>query len=316
MKAKAVFSGWLVIALAFYVAHLFFPHPYLLRAFYTFLVLAAVYLIFRLVIEKAVTRRIKDSRTKYTFRKTVSILYIAVFLVFLVRIWVENVQTLLVAYGLIGAALAVSLQDVLKNFAGGVIIFVTNNYRVGDRVEISSKFGDVIDIGIFYTTLLEVGEWVGGEQPTGRLTLIPNSYVISSEVNNYTRDHGFLWDEISLPLTYDSDLEEALGIIMEVVRKETGANTERAIEDIGRLEEKYYLPKRVVEPAVYLTFNDNWINLHVRYVAEVRERRLLGTRISREILERIKEAPRVEIASESMEVSITEASRGFESGDS
>lgn len=89
-----------------------------------------------------------------------------------VRIWVEYTQTLLVSYGLIAAGITIALQDFFKNFVGGIMIFTTGTYRVGDRVEINSKFGDVIDIGIFYTTLLELKEWVEAEQPTGRISMV------------------------------------------------------------------------------------------------------------------------------------------------
>ncbi len=62
-----------------------------------------------------------------------------------------------------------------------------------------------MDIGVLYTTITEVGEWINGNQATGRLSIIPNSNVLTNNVNNFTKDHNFIWDEISLPITYDSD---------------------------------------------------------------------------------------------------------------
>jgi len=160
----------------------------------------------------------KQAKMRYSFKKTISILYILVFLFALVAIWIEQTETLLISYGLIGAGIAVSLQDVFKNFAGGITIFLIGLYRVGDRVEINGKIGDVIDIGVLYTTIMEIGEWVDGNQATGRLTIIPNSNVLTNIVNNFTKDHNFIWDEISLPITYDSDWTDAHSKFLDIVK--------------------------------------------------------------------------------------------------
>ena len=98
---------------------------------------------------------------KYSFRKTISIINILVFLFAFVAIWIEQTETILISYGLIGAGIAVSLQDVFKNFAGGITIFSSGLFRVGDRIEINGKTGDVIDIGVLYTSIMEIGEWIG-----------------------------------------------------------------------------------------------------------------------------------------------------------
>ncbi len=286
----------------FWFLNFSYPNIYLNKLFYTFFSLAVIYLSFRLVFEEIFTRRIKDSKTKYSFKKAVSILYLFVFFAIFLRIWVENTQTILVAYGLLAAGLAVSLQDLLKNFAGGVTIFVTGIYRVGDRIEINSKFGDVIDIGILYTTLMELKEWVGGEQATGRLTIIPNEYVLSSNVNNYTKDHSFIWDEITLPIKYDSNWKGAFDKILSIVRKETGDIVNQAENEISKLEEKYYLPKKVVEPSIYITPTDNWITFSIRYTVEVRQRRFLRNKLSQMILKEIEQSEDIKIASETLDI--------------
>ena len=103
------------------------------------------------------------------------------------------------------AGAAVDLQDVFKNFAGSIIIFVTGTYHVGDRIEVNSKIGDVIDIRIFYTTMMETNEWVRGDQTAGCLSNFQNGLVLSGIVNNYTGDHPHIRDELSIPITYDSD---------------------------------------------------------------------------------------------------------------
>lgn len=279
-----------------------YPSIDLQKAFYTVAAIAIIHLLFKHLFEDVLIKRIKVSKTRYSFKKTVSIVYLVVLVAVVINIWVDSTQSLLVSYGIIAAGLAVSLQDLFKNFVGGILIFVTGIYRVGDRVEINSRKGDVIDIDILYTTLMEMGEWMSGDQATGRLTIIPNGYILSGSVNNYTKDHPFIWDEISLPITYDSDWKEAVTMILTVVRKETAAQVYDAEKSLSSLEEKYYLPRRVVEPAAFITLTDNWINFNIRYMTVVRERRMVKNKLSRLILEEIEKSEKIKLASTTIDI--------------
>jgi len=302
MRKEIISLSFIIISTLIWFANFKYPNIYLQNGFYTFLALTVVYFIFKIVLEGIVTKGIKESKMRYSFRKMVSILSFVVLLTATIIIWAENVQTLLVAYGLIGAGIAIALQDFFKNFVGGIIIFVTGTYRVGDRIEINLKYGDVMDIGILYTTLLELKGWVAGEQATGRLTIIPNGYVLSNAVNNYTKDHNFIWDEIVIPITYDSDWKEAYNIILSIVKKETENITDQAEKEISKLEEKYYLHKRDVEPAIFLTLTDNWITFNIRYTTEVKRRRLLHNRLSQIILDEIQKSKKIKIASTTLDI--------------
>ena len=202
------------------------------KIFYSFVALSVSYFFLKLLLEGFVGRTIKDSRTRYSFRKATQILFLVTFFIIILRIWIPNPQALLVAYGLVAAGVAIALQDVFKNFAGSLAILLSGIYRVGDRIEIDNKTGDVIDIGPFYTALLELREWVDGDQATGRIVFLPNGSVLSGHVNNYTKDHNFIWDEIILPITYKSDWKKAIQIIQEIVKEETSSLTKQAETEI------------------------------------------------------------------------------------
>ena len=279
-----------------------YSYYYLFKGFQTLFALTVVYLIFRLILEELISKKIKSAKAKYSFNKTISILYILFFLLALIYIWVEQTETLLISYGLIGAGIAVSLQDVFRNFAGGIVIFLTGIYRVGDRIEINSKIGDVIEIGVFYTTMMVVGELSENSQATGRISLIPNSFVLSSNINNFTKDHSFIWDEITIPITYDSDWKKSSDKLLDIVKNETSDIAEKADKEITRLGEKYYLPKKPVDPVVFLNLTDNWINLTIRYVTDTKNRRELRDKINRLILTLIEESKDITIASENVDV--------------
>ena len=187
-----------------------------------------------------------------------------------------------------------------------MIIYITGTYHIGDRIELNSKTGDVIDIGIFYTTLLETNEWVKGDQATGRLSIIPNSFVLSGVVNNYTKDHPYIWDEISIPITYDSDWKEALKIIEAAIAVETRDITVKSEESISKLTAKYYLPQKATEPTVFTVLTDNWIEMNIRYTTEARQRRIIKDRIYRNLLSELGQANNVKIASESIDINVKE----------
>jgi small-conductance mechanosensitive channel len=149
---------------------------------------------------------------------------------------------------------------------------------------------------------MEIRGWISGDQPSGRLVTIPNSLVISHPLFNYTRDHSFLWDEISIPLSYDSDWRLAKDLILGIVVQETAAMTKQADEEIERIGEKFYLPKKVVEPSAYITLTDNWITLDVRYVTDARTRRVIHSRLNELILAAVEAEEKITISSTTVTV--------------
>ena len=254
------------------------------------------------MLEYLITPTIKIPKSKYSFRKIISIFYYTLIIIILTYIWIEDAQSLLLAYGIIAAGFALAMQDVFRNFVGGIIIFINKPFKVGDRIELNSNFGDVLDIGIMYTTLLEIKGWVNGDQATGRIIKIPNSFVLANPTNNYTEDHEFIWDEITLPITYNSDWKNAQKRILNIIINETKDIIEKSNREITKLEEKYYLDKRPTEPNIFLTLTDNWVTLNIRYVTETRKRRLIHNKLSQLILDEIQKSKKIKIASQTLAI--------------
>lgn len=292
------------LTIALYAAGIFFPGHAITRLFLSALSITIIFTVFTLILDRFFRRQIADDRTKYTVTKVISVLELTIMLIAVTRIWVEDFSTLVVFFGIIGAGVAIALQDVFKNFAGSLIIILSGTYSIGDRIEIDGRYGDVMDIGIMNTTLMELRSWVDGDQATGRLTIVPNGKVITSPVNNYTKDHSFIWDEIQVPVTYRSNWKRAVEIISSIAKSETAEINRLAAQEIDEIGEKYYLPKRDIEPAVYIRITDNWILLSVRYVTKARERRITHARLSRLILEAIEKEEGIEVSSSTMEVNL------------
>ena len=274
-----------------------FPGYFLVQLSLTLFALAGAFLFESVLAAELLLRHITDSKTRYSLNKAIGIFTAVIALIVIIRIWIPDTQSLIVALGIIGAGLAIGLQDVVRNFVGGIVILSSNLYEVGDRIELADELGDVMDIGLLNTTVMELRGWVNGDQPTGRITSIPNGKVITGAVHNYTKDHSFLWDEIMIPVTYDSNWKKAKEIILEIVRRETGSIVEEAKTEIDRIGEKYYLPRNVVEPSLYITPSDSSIMLHVRYVTMVKDRRDFRTGLIETLLTKIQESPDIRVYS-------------------
>lgn len=291
-----------IFAFVLWIITFFYQSSYITRTIITIIAVLIIYVVFRLFLEDRIIKNLTSSDKRYYFSKTLYSIYLLINFIIVWIIWVEDIRTLLLGFGLVAAAFTISIQDVAKNLMGGLVIMFNNIYKVGDRIEVAGKKGDVIDINLLHTTIMEMSEWVSSDQHTGRLSSLPNFMVLSNAVNNYTKDFNFVWDEITLPISYDSNWKAAESLIMDIVIQETHMMKEYAEEEISNMERKYYISKSSTDPGIFFKLTDNWIELTARYVAPARQRRILRTKISRRILETIEKAEGIRIASESIEI--------------
>ncbi|MDZ7726681.1 MAG: mechanosensitive ion channel family protein [Candidatus Campbellbacteria bacterium] len=298
----------LILSGAAWLALSIWESTFFTSLFYTFVALATVYVVFKLIAEPIAVHNTRDAKSRYLMRKFITITTVVITLGAVLAIWVDDAQTLFVSYGIIGAGLAFALQDLFKNLAGGMLLFTKGIYRIGDRVEIDGSVGDVIDIGMLYTTLLEIQNWIDGDQTTGRMVIIPNNKVISGMTFNYSKDHSFIWDEIMVPITYESDWRKARDLMVKISSDETAGSAKTASEMITRLKKRYFISARETEPSVFMRLTDNWIQLTVRFVVPVKDRRLVNDRLSHLILETFEKDSNIEIASETFVVRSKQAS--------
>lgn len=274
---------------------------------FTFAILGCTHIIFRVLVYAILIHNIKSNRIRYNLSKTLTLIHLLTAALFILRVWLPDSNTLLAAYGFVAAAVAFSIQDLFKNFIGGIVIIVRSLYQVGDRVQIGEQYGDIIDIGILYTTLLEIRAWVAGDQSTGRIIRVPNGKIITNDVINYTADHSFIWDEIHIPVTHQSDWKKADKILNKIIADVTESLSTSALSDIKHLQSKYFLTNDNIETRVYMTITDNWVSLHARYIVSARERRNVQDTIMRQIKERFDKEKKITIASATSTVTVVKS---------
>lgn len=254
----------------------------------TFLIGVAVIWMIIKTVQKNLFSKIKDNDNRYKAKKISTFVGYLVTVIFLTVIFSEKLGGLTVALGVAGAGIAFALQEVIASFAGWLAIMFGGFYNSGDRVQLGGIKGDVMDIGVLRTTIMETGQWVDGDLYNGRIVLIANSYVFKEPVFNYSGDFPFLWDEIKIPIQYGSNYELAQEIILNAGIEVAGDLTVTSKEKWKSLQYKYRLEDAQTEPMISLVANDNWAEYTLRYVVDYKKRRKTKTILFSKILTKIE----------------------------
>ncbi len=241
--------------------------------------------IVRIVLEDIIKKKARTTRERYNMRKISSAFITLIAGGALLVVLFKETTTLIVAYGVFSAGLVIALQDVFRNLAGGIMLLVTRPFNAGDRIQMGESFGDVLDITYFHTTLMEIQEWVDGDQYTGRIMNVPNSFLLSGTVKNYTRHFSFIWDEARISLIPGSNWKKAQKIIFETVDDLVSIAVMNAKVELLNLEQKYLLTTYDVETQTYVKTENDRIDIYVRYIVNPRQRRKLKNTIIQEIMQ-------------------------------
>jgi hypothetical protein len=266
------------------------------------LAVVVVALVLSHAVHRVLRLRMRESpnlRTVYMLGRN-AIFFLAAAIVLM--IWLGQGSSFSVAMGILGAGIAFASQETIGSFAGYLYVVLGSIYRIGDRVQIGDVTGDVLDIGMMRTTLMEIGEWVKAEQYTGRVVSIANRAVFTDPVLNYTQYWSYLWDEITLPITYASDWRRAEEIMLAHGSEYTLAFQATAEKQLRKMMERYPVHATSVEPSLYLVMTDNWIELTLRYVVDARERRSVKAQLHYELLTHFEQEPSITVASATVEI--------------
>lgn len=267
----------------------------LYRSVTSLALVAAAVLLNRFLI-RMINRRVEDPNRRHMFRQIINYSTWAVLLIALLFLWIQNLTFITALAGFLAAGLTIALRDVLMSFFGWFKILWSRPFRVGDRIEVQNLQGDVIDITPLHTVVLELGNWVGGNQSTGRIVYIPNNVIFLETVYNASLGFPYLWDEFSITLTFESDLAVGESLLKESIEDQIGINYRRARREIQQLSNQFAIQFDNLSPRVYRTIEDNGLQFTLRYMTRVRRRREIKSRLSRQVMSLIEEHPDVELA--------------------
>ena len=248
------------------------------------------------IIRKFWLSKIEDIKVRYQWQKIS--LYLAVFLIILLllNVWLQFFGSVGTFLGLVSAGIAIALKDPLVNMVGWFFILIRQPFKVGDRVQIGNHSGDVIDIRLFQFSLNEIGNWVDADQSTGRIIHIPNGFVFTEPQANYTAGFQYIWHEIPVLLTFESNWKKAKQILIEIVNHHGVSLGSKAENQIKEAAKKFLIFYSKLTPIVYTNVKDSGVLLTMRYMCDPRERRSIQEKIWEDVLDKFSECDDIDFA--------------------
>lgn len=265
--------------------------------------MAVIFLATVVIKRFVIMRYVHDSGSKYRVRKFVNFFAYLLLALIALLLFSKQLSGITIFLSVAGAGIAFALQEVIVSIAGFIAIHSSGFYKIGDRVLLGGIKGDVIDIGVLRTTVMEIGDWVKGDQYNGRMVRIANSFVFKEPVFNYSGDFPFLWDEITIPIKHTSDHHFARKVFYDILLEVQGDYSKEALRDWNLMMNKYALENARVDPKIMMMFDANWITFTLRYVVDYKKRRSTKDVLFDRILEAIRASEdKIQVASAALEV--------------
>jgi small-conductance mechanosensitive channel len=227
----------------------------------------------RAIILTMVWRQTKNVKIRYQWKRSLSAIVPFVGIFFIGAIWLPAFEQFGAFLGLFTAGLAIALKDPLTNLAGWLFILFRKPFVVGDRVQIGEHAGDIIDIRLFQFTLLEIGNWVDADQSTGRIIHLPNGKVFQQSQANYSTGFEYIWNEIQVNITFESNWELAKKILQEIVNEHAEHLSKPAEKEIFEASKNFMIYYKHLTPIVYVKVEEFGVRLTIRYLCNPRKRR-------------------------------------------
>jgi len=259
-------------------------HNLLECALWTLLVLLAVYLADRLIdhLFAGVTAENKRIGTLRAVVKFAAQAAGAIAILFIVFGMPSETTTIL---GLAGAGLTVAMKDFIVAFFGWFVLMGRNGIRVGDWVEINGVAGEVVEIGLLKTVLLETGNWTDSGHPTGRRVSFVNSFAIEDHFFNFSTSGQWMWDELQLTIPADQDPYAVVEQLQQLVTKDTENNAREAEDEWRNATTRYRVQTFSAEPAINVRPTGSGVELRVRYITRAYERHETRQRLYQAVVE-------------------------------
>lgn len=281
----------------------FLNQPYVIK-FAKLLFWIALIVIGISLLRKLVKRRIDTIAYRYKVQKGIEVIgYFFIVMLIAITLTAESIKDYTIIIGLFTAGLTFTLQELILSIAGSFYIFFVRVYKPGDRIEINNIKGDVIDIDSIYTTIMEIGEWVSSDNYTGRIVKISNAFVFKGPIKNYSIDFPFVWDELNILVTHDSDLPLAQKLVQQEANVFLADYVSSSKNKWKQMVERYYIEDAALDPTLALEVTDNWVSINLRYITDYKKRRYTRHRLFDQIKSAIeKSGQSVKLASSTLQL--------------
>jgi small-conductance mechanosensitive channel len=274
------YAGWLAVIRAHQRTAL---HGMFQSALFIILIVLMVYLA-----DRSIDRRLAEmgaGTRLHTLRAVIRFAVQAVGVLLILFVIAGAPQQTTTFLGLATAGITVAMKDFIVAFFGWFVLMGKNGLRVGDLVEINGVAGEVVEINLLRTVLLETGNWADSGHPTGRKVAFVNGYAIEGHFFNFTTSGQWLWDELTITVPPNQDPYPLLDAIQKTVAKETETNVHAAEKEWQNAASNYKVSSVSAAPTVNLRPTSSGVEVHVRYIARAQERSAIRTRLNQALVE-------------------------------
>jgi small-conductance mechanosensitive channel len=240
-------------------------------------------------VERALGEATPDHKRLLTLRTVIRFLLKTAALVGVLFVLFGAPEQMPTILGLVGAGLTVALQGFIVGFCGWFILMGRNGIRVGDWVEINGVGGEVVEIGLLRTVLLETGSATGSGYPTGRQVAFVNSYAVSGHYFNFSTSGQWLWDELLVQVPVGEDSSATVENILQMVTKETDKNARMAEQEWERVTHRYGVKSFSAAPSISVRPASLGVEIVVRYITRAQERYEVRSHLYQTVVEILRQ---------------------------
>ena len=244
----------------------------------------ALVLLGNLAVDRLSLKLASDRRRMATVRLLGRFVVQSIGLVLIIFVLLGPPSQLSTVLALAGAGLTVALKDFIVAFFGWFVLMGKHGIRVGDWVEINGIGGEVVEIGLLRTVLLETGNWADAGHPTGRRVTFVNSFAIEGHYFNFSTSGQWMWDTLEVLVPSGRDPNVITQSILGMVKKESEPNEKQAEKEWLRASSDYGKQSFSAEPALSLRPTASGTNVIVRYITRANDRYATRTRLYQEVV--------------------------------
>ena len=255
----------------------------IVRVLIVLVILEILYKIITKNVKKVLLAKVKSKSQRsnvIVFFNILRYLFIIIIFLALIFTYTGSWTGIGISAGLLTAALGWALQRPITGIAAWIMVVTKKPFRIGDRIIIGKVRGDVADITLTHIYISEIGGIVAGEENSGRIVMVPNSVLFEKDIINYTHQDDYTLDQVAVTVTYESNLDKAIEIVLGSAKKLTNE----------------FIKETNKTPYARTFFQPSGIDVRVRYFAPAQRLQEFSSSITKEIFEKIREAKDVEIA--------------------
>lgn len=227
-----------------------------------------------------------DGKAGYLLYQRFNVIFTIINVIIIFIIWDSYLYNVITIISFISAALTLALREVIFNFFAGIYIKIKKPFNIDDRIEFENLKGDVIKINTLDFEVLEIGDYINGEQSTGKVINVPNSVALVHPIKNYAKDFKYIWSEITVKTTLDVDYDSVKKLLYEIINgnevvKRIPTKMKKNMEHLS-VDQRIYFNK--LEPIIYMKVVDSHIEFYIRYLIHPKKNRYVEDDVWSKIL--------------------------------